>query len=157
MSAIAETGPHFEFVLYPNRSFSTQAFVLLMLAFSLVCAGVGVGFFLLGAWPVTGYLGLDVVALFFAFRWVRRESRRVEMIRVAKDGLVVRRIEPTGAAQEVRFEPYWSRISLQAIRGNSSRLTVASHGRACEIGRFLTLQEKRELARALDEALTSFR
>jgi uncharacterized membrane protein len=157
MTALAVTESRFEFVLYPNRPLSTAGFVLFMAVVTGICAALGAAFLVLGAWPVTGFLALDVLALYLAFRWVRRESRRLELIRLDHAGLVVRRILPRGDTEEHRLEPYWARVEIDRIRGNQARLAVRSHGQQLEIGRFLTLQEKRELQRALSDALASLR
>ena len=57
----------FDAVLYPNRSLDQFGFHLLMAAIVLVSAGIGAAFVIAGAWPVTGFLGLDVVLLYLAF------------------------------------------------------------------------------------------
>jgi uncharacterized membrane protein len=143
-----------EFVLYPNPALPRAGFVVLMAAVALVSAGVGAGFALAGAWPVTGFLGLDVVALFLAFRWARRQGRRSEVIRVAPGALTVRRVAADGTAQEMSFEAYWAQVRVEEPRG---RLLIGSHGRFAEIGRFLTRPEKRQLADALAVALAGIR
>jgi uncharacterized membrane protein len=157
MTATADPPQPFEFVLYPNQPPSDRALMLPVAVFFVVSTSIGVGFFLLGAWPVVGFLGLDTLALYLAFRWVRREARRTEMIRVDRNGFIVRQIDPGGQAREVRLEPYWTRIAIEDARGNNARLTISSHGRRYEIGRFLTLAEKQELKTALEAALRQFR
>ena len=65
----------FDAVLYPNRSLGTAGFYSLMAAIVTVSAGVGAAFVLAGAWPVSGFLGLDVLLLYLAFRWNYRDGR----------------------------------------------------------------------------------
>lgn len=144
----------FDAVLYPNRSLGPAGFHLLMAAIVLVSAAIGAGFVLVGAWPVTGFLGLDVVLLYLAFRWSYREARRAEFIRLDQDGLTVRRIGPAGEAREWRLEPYWVRV---AIDDPDSRLVLSARGHHLAIGAFLTADERLELARALRTALDHHR
>ena len=79
----------FDAVLYPNRSLGRFGFHLLMAAIVLVSAAIGAAFVLAGAWPVTGFLGADVVLLYLAFRWNYRQGRRAEFIRLDGAELVV--------------------------------------------------------------------
>lgn len=147
----------FEAVLYPNQSLSRSGFTVLMLGLSTVSAGLSVGFWIAGAWPVAGFLGLDVLLVYAAFRHARRQGRRRELIRLDGDGLHVRRIEPGGASADWRFEPYWVRVHMDDPPRRDSRLTIASHGRRLAIGLFLTPEERLDLARALDTALRRYR
>jgi uncharacterized membrane protein len=147
----------FEAVLYPNQPVSRAGFIVLMAALSSVGLGLGVGFVLAGAWPVSGFLGLDLVLLYLAFRHARRAGRRRELIRLDGEGLRVCRIEPDGAAAEWRFEPYWVRVHMDDPPRRDSRLTLASHGRRLVIGLFLTPEERLDLARSLERALRRYR
>jgi uncharacterized membrane protein len=146
-----------DLVLYPNRSLGPTGFAVLMAAIVLVSIAVGAGFMMVGAWPVTGFLGLDVLLLYLAFRWNYREARRVEFVRLDRDGLSVRRLEPDGRSQTWLFEPYWVRIALEQVGRHERRLVLRSHGRQVTIGAFLTQDERIELAHALDAALHEHR
>jgi uncharacterized membrane protein len=143
----------FDAVLYPSRSLSPAGFTVLMAAIVTASAAVGAGFVIVGAWPVTGFLGLDVLLLYLAFRWNYREARRAEFIRLDHEGLVVRRIEPSGRHLEWRFEPYWVRIAMDDPPRSDSQLTLSSHGTRLVIGAFLAPRERLEVASALRAAL----
>jgi uncharacterized membrane protein len=144
-------------VLYPNRSLGATGFAVLMAAIVLVSVAIGAGFMMIGAWPVTGFLGLDVLLVYLAFRWNYREARRAEFVRLDPDGLSVRRLEPDGRSQSWRFEPYWVRVSLEQAGRHDRRLVLRSHGRQVVIGAFLTQDERLELAHALEAALQQHR
>ena len=144
-------------VLYPNRSLGATGFAVLMAAIVLVSATVGAGFMMVGAWPVTGFLGLDVVLVWLAFRWNYRQARRAEFVRLDREGLCVRRVEPDGRSHSWRFEPYWVRVVLEQVGRHDRRLVLRSHGRELTIGAFLTQDERLELARALEAALREHR
>jgi uncharacterized membrane protein len=147
----------FEAVLYPNRSLGRGGFIAVMLGVSTVSAAVSAGFLLVGAWPVTGFMGLDVLLLYLAFRAAQRAARRREHIRLDASGLHVRRIGPDGNVADWRFEPYWVRVHMDDPPRRDSLLTLASHGRRLAIGLFLTPEERLDLARALESALHRYR
>ncbi len=148
----AEAPPVFQVALYPNRSLDGTGFVVLMGAIILVSVLVGGAFALAGAWPVSGFLGLDVLLVYLAFRWHFRDSSRADFIRVDKDGLNVRRVLPNGDAREWRFETAWVQVVLER-----RRLLLRSHGKELAIGAYLTQQERTSLAEALKEAIRAQR
>jgi uncharacterized membrane protein len=149
--------PRFDAILYPHRSLPPLGFAVMMAGVVAVSAAVGAGFVAIGAWPVTGFFGLDVLLLFLAFRWNYRQGRRAELIRLDQDGLSVRRIEPDGRQCEWRFEPYWVRVGFDDPPRYDSELTLSSHGRRVVLGAFLTVPERLEVARALKAALAAHR
>ena len=151
--AVAPPAP-FDAVLYPNRSLGRFGFHLLMAAIVLVSGAIGAAFVLAGAWPVTGFLGLDVLLLYLAFRWNYRQGRRAEFIRLDGTELAVRRVEPSGRRCEWRFDAYWVHVTIDKA---SNQLTLSSHGRSLVVGAFLSPEERLELRNALCAALAAQR
>ena len=143
----------FEAVLYPNPPMSRTGFLLLAVLLLAASTGIGTLFWLAGAWPVTGFLGLDVLGLLLAFLVVRRAARRHEIVRIDEDGMVVRRVEPDGSAREWHFEPYWVRVEVDDRGPGAPHLVLASHGRRLVLGSFLAPEERLEFAEVLREVL----
>lgn len=155
----AETGGQvlFDAVLSPHRSLSPRGFVVLMAAVCAVSFAAGLGFFLAGAWPVVGFLGLDVALVYLAFRINYRRARMFETVRLTHDDLVVERVSPWGQRSTWRFQPYWLQVSIDEPPEHDSPLTLRSHGRSLSIGHFLTADERADLARTLRRALRRLR
>ena len=103
---------------------------------------------------MTGFLGLDVVLLYLAFRWNYRQGRRAEFIRLDGAELAVRRVEPSGRRREWRFDAHWLRVTID---DRTDQLTLSSHGRTLVVGAFLSPEERLELAKALRAALAAHR
>ena len=144
--------PVFQVVLYPNRSLGTTGFALLMGLVVLVSLLVGAGFALVGAWPVAGFLGLDVLLLYLALRWNFRDASRADLIRLDDDGLSVRRIMPNGEEKAWHFETAWVQVVVE-----KKRLLLRSHGKELAIGLYLTAAERASLADALKDAIQARR
>ncbi len=156
--AVAEGDrPSFEAVLYPNPPLSRTGFLLFMSAFAAASVCAAIPFLLMGAWPVSGFFGLDLLLVYIAFRVARRAARRRELVRLDAQGLHVCRIDPDGRTRCWRFEPYWVRVEMDEPPLPGSLVTLASHGRRLRIGAFLTPEERLDLARALREALNRYR
>jgi uncharacterized membrane protein len=151
------TGVFFERVLLPYRSLPPRGFHLLMLLLGLLSLIVGIVFVALGAWPIVGFFGIDVAALYLAFRLSYRSARRREVLRLAGDDFTVERIDIYGERRIWRFQPFWLRIVLEERADESNRLVIASHGRSLVIGDFLAAPMRRELASSLRAALARWR
>jgi len=153
----AEPILHYEAVLRPHRSLPPRGFFLLMLAIAGVSFVTGVGFVVMGAWPVTGFFGLDVLLLYGAFRLSYRSGRVRETLRLAGDDLTVERVSVRGEVRVWRFQAFWLRLLLIEQGAERNRLLLRSHGRELAIGGFLTADERRSLAAEIDAALRRYR
>lgn len=147
----------FDARLRPHRSLSARGFVILMAVLCGVSFVAGLIFFLVGAWPVVGFLGLDVLLVYLAFRINYRRARLYETVRLTRDDLLVERVDHCGGRSSWRFQPYWLQVMMDDPPRHESPLTLRSHGRSLEIGRFLTPHERLDLARALRDALEAVR
>jgi uncharacterized membrane protein len=123
----------------------------------VVSFATGLLFYLLGAWPVIGFMGLDVLLIYIAFKLNFRALRLYETVDLTDDALTVTRVAPSGKAQSWSFNPYWVRLSLQQRLGRSSELSLASHGRRLVFASFLSDDEREDFASALSSALTAAR
>lgn len=147
----------FDARLMPHRALPRRGFVLLMTGLALGLGAVGFGFWSLGAWPVAGFCGLEVVLVWGAFELNYRAGRAHETLRLDDDALVVTRVDARGQATSWRFEPGWVRVEVEDPGRDDSRLVLASHGRSLRVGSFLTPEEQLEVAAALRDALARWR
>lgn len=149
----AEAPVLFDATLTPHRSLSPRGFLILMAVICAVSFAAGLAFFLAGAWPVVGFLGLDVLLIYLAFRINYRRARRFETLELTAGNLTVRRVDHWGKESRWRFQPTWLQVQIDDPPAHHSQLTLRSHGRSLTIGAFLTSEERLELARALRRAL----
>lgn len=145
--------PVFSAVLRPYRSLNRQGFGILMGLLVFVSVVVGLAFSLIGAWPVIGFLGIDLVLLYLAFKWSYRTGSIYEKLKLWPDRLVVERYYPHRRRQIWTFHPYWARLELQQPLGTASKLILRSHGRTLNLGAFLSEPERSKLAADLKTAL----
>ena len=94
-----EFDPHpqpelFSALLTPHRSLSRTSFLVVMAFVSVVSFAAGLAFLMMGAWPVLGFFGLDVLAIYWAFRINFRRARASEEIRVTPSELRFRTPSP---------------------------------------------------------------
>jgi uncharacterized membrane protein len=128
-----------------------SAFKWLLVAFALLCLAVSGTFAILGAGPVLGFAGLELILLFVLLRVAFRRAATEEGVKIAGDTTVVERRSAGGTYIAARLESYWLRIepSLYGAQG----ILLRSRGARVAVGVGLPADEVRELASAMHNAL----
>jgi uncharacterized membrane protein len=140
--------------LTPHRSLNRTGFVVLMAFLSAVSFVAGVAFWMMGAWPVFGFFGLDVLVIYWAFRINFRRARATEDIVVTASELRVRRVSHRGHVVEWVLNPLWVQFEQKShAEFGIERLYLVSRGRRVSIASFLGPDEKASFAKALMAAL----
>jgi uncharacterized membrane protein len=144
----------FSAVITPHRSLTSTGFLVLMLAVGAVSFISGMLFLMLGAWPVFGFLGVDVLLVYVAFRANFRAARAYEEVTVTASELTVRKVNHRGGVRQWTLNPVWVKLdrSVHAEFG-IERLFLVSQGRRLSIAGFLGPEEKASFAQALSAAL----
>ncbi|HYD99242.1 MAG TPA: DUF2244 domain-containing protein [Alphaproteobacteria bacterium] len=148
---------YFDAVLQQNRSLSmVGAFIVLGVAgaFSFSIAAL---FASIGAWPVLGFCGLDILLLWLALRHAVKAPKPYETVRLDSRDLRVRRVDAKGRAREWTFQPYWVQVGVQEPNELETHVTLSSHGRTLPVALCLSPPEKRDFAEALKAALRRWR
>ena len=149
--------PLFDALLTPHRSLGPRGFLPLMGMLCTLSFGAGLAFFLSGAWPVVGFLGLDVLLVWAAFRLNYRAARQYERLVLTRESLAVERVTHHGERRSWSFQPAWVRVDIAEPAEPDTPLELRSHGRRLSIGSFLSAEERVALARALRAALAEAR
>ena len=144
----------FAAVLTPHRSLGSAGFLILMLCIGALSFACGIMFLLIGAWPVFGFLGLDVLLIYIAFRANFRAARAYEEVTVTASELTVRKVSQHGKVREWALNPLWVRLDrIVHEEFGIERLFLVSRGRRLSIAGFLSPDEKASFAQALAAAL----
>jgi uncharacterized membrane protein len=145
---------HFATSLVPHRSLSPAGFRWLVRGAVAANLAIGLPMLVLGAWPVLGFMGLDIWLLWFLFKRSYLDARRSETLLLTDAELIVDRVAPDGAREQLRLDAYWLRIQWEE---KDERLVLTSRGNRAVIGRFLAPSERRSLADQLKAALAAMR
>lgn len=150
--------PLFDAVIHPYRSLSAQGFRALFYVVIAANAAIAIVLVSLGGWPVLGFLGLDVLLVYLAFRTSYAQMRAFERVTLDADTLVVERVDRKGARRAWQFPAYWVSVWYEGDEERGiSTVTLRSHGRALEIGGFLSPFERKDFADTLRAALNDAR
>ena len=144
----------FSALLTPHRSLNRTGFLVLMAFLSAVSFGAGVAFWMMGAWPVFGFFGLDVLLVYRAFKVNFRRGNATEAISVTSSELRVRRVSHRGHVVEWVLNPLWVQLDQKThAEFGIEKLYLVSRGRRVSVASFLGPDEKASFAKALMAAL----
>lgn len=134
----------------PNCALSVRGALLFFGTLCSVSFGIAGSLACLGFWPILPFAGLEMALLGWALKATLARRFHRQTITVTDTDVSVESRDRTHYAQVV-FPRHWAQVKLRrpASRLHPSRLTIESHGRQCELGAFLTEEERRGLAERL--------
>jgi len=141
----AET--HFD--LAPNCSLSTHGALLFFGSVCLSTFGVAGVATMLGYWPVLPFAGAEIALLGWALHANMQRRHEHEHIDISETEVVISYAR--GLPQRVVFPRHWAQVKIRRPKSplHRGQLVIESHGRAHEVGKFLTEEERRHLAAEL--------
>jgi uncharacterized membrane protein len=144
----------FSAVITPHRSLGRNGFWILIGAYGAVSFIAGIAFLIMGAWPVFGFLGLDVLLLYWAFKLNYRSAAAYEEVLVTPTALTVRKVSHRGKVREWVLNPLWVKLDKVVHEEfGIERLFLVARGKELAIASFLGPDEKATFAKALGNAI----
>lgn len=151
---MAPETPIFEARLHPHRSMTRAQFRLLLAIVAAICTATSLPFVMLGAWPVAGFFGIDVMLVYVAFAASFRSARAYEDVTLTPLELMLAKVSPKGERAEWRFNPNWVKLEREDHEEfGTQRIDLVSRGRRVEVAGFLGPAAKADLADRLSRAL----
>jgi uncharacterized membrane protein len=147
----------FEAAIVPYRSLSPRGLAILMAVIGLLCALVVLRFWLIGAWPVAAFGLVEIGLAMFLLRLNASRARASELILLSADTLRIVRTDRRGRREERVLPAGWLNAALEEPPGKVPRLLLVAHGVREEIATTLGEAEKRDLLKALRDALHRLR
>ena len=126
-----------------------------VVALTAIAATVpAVAFYSLGAWPIVGFLGLDVLLIWWALSTSMRDGRRYETVTLWPDQLELKQVEGTGKETLSRFSPQLVKLVIDRdFNERTTGLHLRTADRDVVLGAFLNADEKSSFAKAFGTAL----
>lgn len=148
--------PVFAATIRPHRSLGRDGFRVMMIVCGLVALAACIRVITLGFWPVSGFIVVDLVGLYLAFRVSYRRAKSFEEVVLTRIELMIRRVTHKGQASEWRLNPLWTRLHRETDEEYGlQRIAVESRGQRIVIARDLSPVEREDFAEALGSALSS--
>lgn len=139
--------PFLRIVICPNCSLSVRGALMFFSGACALSLGIGALFASVGLWPILPAAGLEMILLGWALHASLARRHQAEILTITDSDVCVELRDRSRSCQ-VLFQRHWAQVKLlcPASRLHPSRLTIESHGRRCEVGGFLTEEERRGLA-----------
>ncbi len=148
--------PVFDAVITPQRSLSPRGLFWLMAFLLFVTTAMSIPFYLLGAWPVVGFLGLDILLIYIAFRYHNATARAYEQVVLSRIELLLRSVSWRGVVRERRFNPAWTRIERdEHPEFGTEKIEIVQGRERVEVAAALGREERGEFADAFQKALAT--
>lgn len=140
--------------LTPYRSLGPTGFRVLIGCIGVICLVVSLVFFLAGVWPVAGFMGLDFLLIYWAFKANYREARGFEDIEVSRSHVLLRRVAPSGRIREHAFPQFGTRLEVNRHDEiGITAMTIVNRLKRVEFGKFLNPDDRESFAMAFGNAL----
>ena len=132
--------------LIPHCSLSVRGAVVFFGSVCLVTFGVAGAATLLGFWPVLPFAGAEMLLLGWALRSNMQRRYQRETIHITETEVVIE--DMNANPRRIVFPRHWSRVKIRRPKSPLHRcqLVIESHGRSREVGKFLTEEERLQLA-----------
>ena len=134
-------------LLMPHRSLTMREARWFFASLCIPSLTIAVLMTLQGYWPILPFAGLELLALGLCLMLNMRSRKDTQQIVITEDGVTIETRHGTRIVHS-EFSRHWARVKLRRAKSHwhPSRLTIESHGRACELGSFLTEEARCALA-----------
>lgn len=146
--------PVFDATITPHRSLGQDGFRIVMTLICVISVAASIPFMVLGAWPVAGFFGIDIVAIFIAFKVNFNAARAFERIVVTPLEVLLRKVSHHGREKVWRSNPAWTKLEREDDEDYGLlELSLVSRGQRTIVASALSPQEREGFAEALGTAL----
>ena len=158
MSTKIQARPLFAATLTPHRSLSPRGKRVVIGLVAALALVPGLVFYVAGAWPVVGFMGLDVLAIWIALTVSMRGGKAYEVVTLWPGTLEVKKVDAKGVEDVLTFLPPNVRFVID--RDFNERVTglwLKERDRKVALGAFLSIEEKVSFSKAFGTALRKAR
>lgn len=149
-----QTAPLFSAMLRPHRALGPSGIRNVVIFTAIMASIPGMVFYAMGAWPIVGLLGLDMIALTWALTASFKSGDTYETVTLWPDNLEVRHVTARGQERQHRFNPFWVRLDVSRdFEDRVTRIALKNRGEVLELGKFLTPDDKKKFAQSFGRAL----
>ncbi|SFZ85025.1 Uncharacterized membrane protein [Devosia enhydra] len=158
MSTTTQARPLFAAKLTPHNSLTGNGQRIVIAVMVVMASVPGMVFFSMGAWPIVGFMGLDILAVWWALSAARRNGRAFEEVTLWRHQLDILKVDGKGQRRSFSFNPLAVRLVIDRdINERTRALHLRGADQTLEIGAFLAENEKSSFAKAFGTALRQAR
>ena len=132
--------------IYRNQSLTTRGLYILMFFITIPASYIGISFYVLGAWPVLGFMGFEILLIYIAFKILFYKNKFYEHIILDSEKLNILFKKKNKIIKKIELEPTWVQVKIEKIYENEDTLIVSSHGKKIILANYLIPEERLKLA-----------
>lgn len=146
--------PVFQATIRPHQSLSAEGFRIVMGLCCAVSLVTSIACVQAGYWPVAGFFGLDMLALYAALKASFRRGRSFEEVMISPIEVFLARVSHRGERREWRFNPLWTKLTkVEDDEYGLQTLTLVSRREFVVVARDASPPEREAIASGLTRAL----
>lgn len=148
--------PLYRAVIRPHQSLSRNGFRIVMAACCLVSFVTALACWRMGFWPIAGFFGLDMLALYIALKVSFRRGRSFEEVSISPLEVSLARVSHRGERREWRFNPLWTRLAkVEDEEFGLRSLSLVSRKEEVLVARDASPPEREAVAEGVGRALAA--
>jgi len=143
--------------IYRNQSLTTRGLYILMFFITIPASYIGISFYVLGAWPVLGFMGFEILLIYIAFKILFYNNKFYEHIILDSEKLNILFKKKNKIIKKIELEPTWVQVKIEKIYENEDTLIVSSHGKKIILANYLIPEERLKLAGKIKSGLREWK
>ncbi|WP_409565595.1 DUF2244 domain-containing protein [Methylobacterium sp. E-045] len=146
--------PVFQATIRPHQSLTHHGFRNVMIGCGAVSLVTSIACVRAGFWPVAGFFGLDMIALYVALTTSLKRGRSFEEVMISPIEVMLARVTHRGERREWRFNPLWTKLTrVEDEEYGLQTLTLVSRREFVVVARDASPPVRERIAEGLTRAL----
>ena len=128
----------------PYQSCSKSVFIILGIILMSWCSLFSIFLIIQGAWPVSIFLGVEYLVIFYLIRLYFKEKNLKDKINIDQKEISIKKFKGNKLLHSYKFNTYWSKVFFTKFN-NTSKLSIRESNRETEVASFLHADLKESL------------
>ena len=128
----------------PYQSCSKSVFYVLGIIFIIWMSIFSIFLILQGAWPVSIFLGIEYIIIFYLIKLYFSEKNIKDEIKINSKSILINKFKNNKLLYSTKFSTYWSKLFFTKSK-NISKLLIKESNKETEIASFLHTELKENL------------
>ena len=139
----------------PYQSCSKSVFLILGIIFISWISLFSIFLIIQGAWPVSIFLGLEYLVVFYLIRLYFKEKNIKDEINIDQKEISIKKYKGDKLLHSSKFSTYWSKVFFTKFK-NTSKLLIRESDKETEVATFLHADLKENLYHRIKKNISSY-
>ena len=139
----------------PYQSCSKSIFLILGIIFMCWISLFSIFLIMQGAWPVSIFLGLEYLVIFYLINLYFKEKNIKDEINIDQKEISIKKYKGDKLLHSSKFSTYWSKVFFTKFK-NKSKLSIRESDKETEVATFLHTDLKETLYNRIKINISSY-